>query len=158
MESLTMSNWVRERAHAEANVWHEPYELWSALRTSIHEMVDTWTRIYSPPGKQEIVISSPVEAAGNSFTVRVVSAAFGGTRENSLEVSFNQSKNLIQVTPQPYKKTFHIYLDKAHNRVGLKQQDIPSSKGLFIEDACRLILEPLIDSLGHRRPIGSIDP
>jgi hypothetical protein len=157
MASSTMSNWIRERAHAEANVWREPYELWSALRTSIQEIIDTWTRIYSPPGKQEIVIT-PGEAADNSFTVRVVSAPFGGTRENSLEVAFNRSKNLIQVTPQPYKKTFHIYVDQAHNRVGLKQQDIPSSKDLLIEDACRLILEPLIDSLGHRQPIGSIDP
>jgi len=153
-----MSNWIRERAHAEANVWREPYELWSALRMSIQETVNTWTRIYSPPGKQEIVIDSSREAAATSFTVRVVSAPFVERRGSHLQVAFDQSKNLIRVTPQPYQKTFHIYADEAHNRVGLKQQDIPSSKDLLIEDACRLILEPLIDSLGNRRPIGPIDP
>jgi hypothetical protein len=158
MTDREMSNWIREKAHAEANVWHDPCELWSALRISIQEAVDTWTRIYGHPGGGGVVVSSLARDAGTSFTVRLTSARFGAVGRNSLQVAFDQSQNLIHVTPQPYTKTFHIYLDQAHNRVGLKQQDIPSSRDLLIEDACRLILEPLIDSLGHRYPIRSIDP
>ncbi len=153
-----MSNWVQEKTYAEANIWRDPCQLWSALRRSILEAVATWTTIYSAPGTQELIVSSLTDVAGNSFRLRVISAPLGAARGDSIEVAFDWSRNLIQVTPQPYKKTFHVYIDQADNRVGLKQQDVPSSKDLLIEDACRLILEPLIDSLGHRRPVGIVDP
>jgi hypothetical protein len=148
-----MSNWVQERAHDEANIWQEPSQLWSALKTSVQKAVATWITIYSPPGIQDIVVSPSADLAGNSFTVRVLSAPFDLDRKNSLEVTFDESHNLILVTPQPYKKTFRIHVDEARNKVGLTQQDVPSSKDLLIEDACRLILEPLIESLGHRAPV-----
>lgn len=152
-----MSNWVQEKAYAEASIWQDPCELWAALRTSIQQAIDTWTKIYSRPGTQEIVVTSLPDINGNSFTLKVVSTPVDAAREDGLEVAFDQSLNLIHVMPQPYKKTFHIYVDEAHNRVGLKQQDVPSSKDLSIEDACRLILQPLIDSLGRRQPIGRTD-
>jgi hypothetical protein len=151
-----MTNWVQEKAYAEASIWHDPCELWSALITRIQEAVATWTAIYSQPGTQEIVVSSPADSVHSSFTVTVTPV--GAAREDGLEVAFDPSRNLIQVTPQPYKKTFHVYVDQAQNRVGLKQQDVPSSKDLSIEDACRLILEPLIEGLGHRRRVGIVDP
>ena len=153
-----MSNWVRERARDEANIWQEPSQLWSALKTSIQEAVATWTKIYSPPGTQDLVVGSTAELACDSLTVTVILEPSDRARKNRLDVAFDRSENLIRETPQPYKKTFHIHVDKAQNRVGLTQQDVPSSKDLLIEDACRLILEPLIESLGHRRPIGTIGP
>ena len=153
-----MSNWVQERADDQANIWQEPSQLWRALKTSIREAVATWTKIYSHPGAQDMVVSSPADSACESLTVTVVLAASDRARKNTLEVAFDGSRNLIHVTPQPYKKTFHIHVDEAQNRVGLTQQDVPSSKDLLIEDACRLILEPLIESLGHRLPIGTIGP
>ena len=152
-----MSNWVREKAYAETTAWRDPWQLWSALKTSIQDAIATWNTIYCPPSTQEILVSSSADSSGDSCMLTVVVAPVGATREDCLQVAFDPSQNLIHVTPQPYKKTFHVYVDEA-NRVGLKQQDVPSSKDLVIEDACRLILEPLIDSLGPRQPIRAIEP
>src|ERR1700739_4236698 len=101
-----MGNWIQEKACAEANIWRDPCQLWSALRTSMQEVIATWTAIYSQSGTQEIAVSSPMDLGGNSFTLRVISAPLGAARGDSLEVAFDRSQNLIQVTPQPYKPEF----------------------------------------------------
>lgn len=52
-----MPSWVEDQARVEARIYRDGREVWRNLKLSVRQALDDYTRIYSPPGMQEVAFT-----------------------------------------------------------------------------------------------------
>ncbi|HUJ22878.1 MAG TPA: hypothetical protein VLX58_15200 [Bryobacteraceae bacterium] len=136
-----MSSWVEDEARIQAVLFRDGPELWRDLKSSLHQAVKDYTRIYSPPGMIEVQCTDCASRAENCVRIRVVPP---GKPETSAEVHFSLENQQLECAG---KVVFMVAVESGE----VLFEDMGGTKAT-IENVSRALLKPLFDKLPRRKP------
>jgi hypothetical protein len=136
-----MSSWVEDDARIQAILFRDSPELWRDLKSSLHQAVKDYTRIYSPPDVVEVQYTDCTPVSEECIRVRAIPP---GKPDTSVEVRFSLENQQIQCSGDAI---FTVAVESGE--VVIKDKDGIKAT---IEDASRAILKPLFEKLPRRRP------
>jgi hypothetical protein len=136
-----MASWVEDDARINAILFRDGPELWRDLKSSLHQAVKDYTRIYSPQDVVEVQYTDCTPVSEECIRVR---ATPPGKPDISVEIRFSLENQQIQCSGNA---GFTMAVESGE--VVIKNKD---GMKVTIEDASRTILKPLFDNLPRRRP------